>query len=154
MFKAGTTITFDFREMNKLAVQTAACVLVVCSERSAEQSVDSTASTLPADAVAQQLAPHYVWDTTDYTNALQTQVSFLYDFVQLVLDQSSGSLQAVIGQVDREIIAKALDVYQEWKTRLIAAEKRHHGKGWGDATGFNRADWSDLNGLFLEPQPA
>lgn len=139
---------FDFK---LLAVQTAATVLFICKNRSpAVFSSPDEGDGEAYDPIAIILSTYQNWADNGYINSLQAMVELLYDYVQDQIDDTSRSF--LLSSGDRRIITDALAAYQAWKTDRIAADKARLGKGyehWGDATGFNQMDWSDLNVKFL-----
>jgi hypothetical protein len=48
------------------------------------------------------------------------------------------------------LIAKSLNVYQDWKTAICKREEEVYGKGWGSATGFYTSVWNKYNKEFLD----
>jgi len=51
---------------------------------------------------------------------------------------------------DLKLVADALNTYQRWKTNLCVRTQEQRGEGFGTATGFYKADWTDLNDKLLE----
>ncbi len=147
MFTVTKALDFDPVDMRFLMVQTAACVLVICEQREPEVAEQKGYF----DPVKAKLAEYVNWADHGYTNALQTQVSLLYDFVKMSIDDPSQRYILMAG--DRSIITAALQAYQAWKTQLIAAEKvSYEAEASVDSTRFNQRDWSDLNEQFLLTQ--
>ena len=153
MLKQTKSIKVDPVNFKFLVVQTAATVLFICETRSpAASSSPGEGDGEVYDPIAIRLSTYQNWAAHGYTNSLQAMVELLYDYVQMQLDDTSNSF--LLDKSDRLIIADALAAYQAWKTAHIAADKARLGEGyenWGDATGFNQKDWSDLNKKFLGP---
>lgn len=86
---------------------------------------------------------------TAYVNFFQRQVELLYTIVKGLLDLDEFRFH--ISRNAALLITKALSRYQEFKENIVKEEKiRNNSKTWGDATGFNKMDWSDLNSRILE----
>lgn len=153
MLKQTKSIEVDPVSFKFLVVQTAATVLFICETRSpAVFSSPHQDNGDVYDPIATLLSNYQNWAAHGYTNSLQVMVELLHDYVQMQLDDTSSSY--LLDNSDRRIIADALAAYQTWKTAHIAADKARLGEGyqnWGDATGFNQKDWSDLNEKFLGP---
>lgn len=113
--------------------------------------IDGHLTTDPTEGVGGKLAEKFNWASHGYINALIDEVSFVYAFVKYLVDHPKYFL---LSETKEEcmLYAEALSAFQDWKTRLIIAEKAVHGRTWGDATDFNRANWTDLNDLLLNPK--
>jgi len=92
------------------------------------------------------------WADNGYLNAFLFQVQYLYEAVNALVNQPEGyNKQAALNSASIPIIVKALETFQEWKTKEIKEAKRLHGhSNWGDATGWNKMDWSDQNQTLLK----
>lgn len=123
-------LEFDPVTLTELAVQTAACVLVICGSREPHHPNPES----EFDAVGLKLSDYVTWPTMGYTSALQRQVEFLYDCVKMCLDDTSKRV-FFLEREDRMIIVDALKDYQAWITRYCS--------------GSNKKDWADLNERFL-----
>jgi len=97
----------------------------------------------PKDGVTGIIAEHLSWSPHGYVNALQTEVEFLYEAVPFI----TGSDSYLFGKGERFVVASALIAYQEYKTEVVLERQRVNGRRFGEATGFNKKDWTDRNHL-------
>lgn len=105
--------------------------------------IDGYLKTKPAEGVGGELAKRFDWDGAGFVNSLLDQVSFVYAYVKYLVENTK-HLPLPNG-AELQLYADALQAFQDWKTRLVKAEKDIHGPVWGDAMDFNRAVWTDLN---------
>jgi hypothetical protein len=90
------------------------------------------------------LEEHVQWVNVAHVTALQTQVQYVYEYVKILLRLKEFTFHC--GRSEAELIKKALSKYQQFKTEIIKEAKiKNASKHWGDATGFNKAIWDDLN---------
>lgn len=133
--------------LKQLIAQTAACVIECCEN----YSIGPDGGVVPLAApIGRFLKYSLKWREQEVINALQAQVEFLYTFVGEVV-ASRGKTIIAIGIEKREtnLIAKALELYQKYKTAICEAEQKKYGQHWGSGTSFFQADWTDLNKEFL-----
>lgn len=134
-------IKADLVAINMLATQLAANVIATIPDMPVDEYL------VPVAGAGQVLEDAVNWAPHGYTNAFQSQVEFLYGFVQMVVD---GSYPGYMLEKQAAIlIAKALDEYQAHKTAICDRGKEINGPNWGTGTGFYKAVWNDLNDKFL-----
>lgn len=149
MHKSRYSVELDPVNTNMLCAQTAACVLLVCEQRDPAEAAKFKGEV--NDPVAVLLRERVNWADHGFTNALQAHVSLLHDYVQLIVDCPEDFGWLVQYDV-RQLVADALSAYQAWKTRHVAQVKIDMKSDiFGDATGFNKMDWTDLNERLLAP---
>lgn len=139
-------ITTEAPELRMLAVQLAANILTACREYPVEE--DKLPSTGPGRLVKDRMpwAPHGI------TNAMQSQVSLLYAIVEMIVENYPSNAAVFVafdGMPFAQIVTDALTAYQGWKEKVCEKQREAHGPNWGSATGFFRADWTDLNEKLL-----
>lgn len=134
-------IEVEALKLKDLIMQTAACVIQECQTMPIQRRspVVGAGSILANSEIRQYDSPE------GSVNALQSQVAFLYEFVKLECTRKS----TILTKEERKFIACALSEYQHLKTTICREEEKEHGKGWGSATGFYRANWEDWNEEFL-----
>ena len=97
------------------------------------------------------VADYESWSEHGYENMLVASVALLYDFVEAILNEDikvPDMLRCNPGL--RHLIVDALSAFQEHKEARIAADKEVHGDNFGDASGYNQAQWDALNQQFLD----
>jgi hypothetical protein len=142
MFTTKRALDFNQADLKLLVIQTAACIIAICDQR--EPLTDKIAGS--KDVVQRALWQHLNWDEHSYINALQAQVSLVYDFVKMTVDDPEPCLTLEISEVS--IIIAALGSYQAWKTAHFVGTNAKLGpkyEGFGESAAFNRMDWTDLN---------
>jgi hypothetical protein len=150
MFKSQTCLVFEDLSFKWLVMQTAATVLYICEQRSpSNQFGPGERADEKHDPIEIKLSAYENWAENGFTNALQTQVSLIYDFISLVLSDRNYLNVYLFEQNEPRLLTDALIAYQAWKTAKIAADKARYGEHWGDASPFNRKDWTDQNERFL-----
>jgi len=121
-------LQLDSCNLYMLMLHTAACIVaeITSPQRPAEQLLKAACN----------------WADHGFTNALQYQVSLLYESVKLF---NSGTGIQKFTDKQEELICKALKVYQDYKTDLINQQKKEMNCAhFGDSTGFNKMDWTDV----------
>jgi hypothetical protein len=141
-------IKMDAGTLKMLVLSSAAHIIHECGHWMPDPA-DNGKAGAPPDAATSVLAESTNWAQHGYVNALQTHVALVYEFQYGVM---KGWLRnTFIGRDEADLIVNALVIYQTWKTRYVARDKKvpGHGPNWGDATPFTQADWSDNNEEFL-----
>lgn len=82
------------------------------------------------------------WADHGFTNALLSQVEFVYNFMSHVILKDNYLFSIFSGE--KQIIVEALKSFQQFKTELCNQEEKEHGKGWGTGTPFYKKDWTDI----------
>lgn len=149
MKKSRFSVELDPVDTGMLCAQTAACVLLVCESRDAAEAAKFMGEV--NDPVAVLLRERMNWADHGFTNALQAHVSLLHDYAQLIVDHPEDFGYLVDRDV-RQLMADALSAYQTWKTiHIVQVKLEMNSEIFGDATGFNCMDWTDLNDTLLAP---
>jgi len=129
----------DIVTFKMLVTQTAACIISETVKMPTDYSD-------PEVGIGKVLVDQGVnWAGHGYVNALQSQVSFLYESILL--------LEKQIYLWDDKclwLVVTALSAYQDYKTKLVEYGHRTYGENWGNATDFNKKDWTDRNHLLLQ----
>jgi hypothetical protein len=135
-------IGFDINSLDMFLIQTAANIILACKTYPHDGS-------RPAESpIGSELVQRFNWADHGFINALQIQVSVIYDVVKRMVINGEWPLPIRIESA--KIFTEALQEYQNLKNAICEKEKEEHGKHWGNATGFFQADWSDQNEKFLE----
>lgn len=95
----------------------------------------------PVQGASAELAKWVSWAPHGYfyLNSLQLHVEFIYEFVKRQKD-----MLIFWDRGEQELLYEALKAYQMVKSEIIRRAKLIHGPNWGDATGFNKMDWTDV----------
>jgi len=129
-----------------LACQTAASVLQACTEYPAtDYPIDGPSGS----RIGRWLTSSQNWASHGFTNALQSQVQFLYALVEAHV-KAGGKTHFLGDPSVKKLVAEALATYQGWKTMVCRDRQTRSGEHFGTATGFFKADWADLNQKLLE----
>lgn len=137
----GYVIKFEPATFKKFAEQTAASIIVAC------KGYPRDGSSPKEDPIGSVLTKRMSWADHGYTNALISQVEFLYALVVCMTETGRKPFATDIETA--KLIADALDEFQKWKTDVCNAEQLIHGKNWATATGFFKTNWADKNKKFL-----
>ncbi len=138
MFTTKSVLEFDRHELMDLVHQSAACVIVFC-----QRSLDE----MSQDPIGQVLKEYLDCGDRVLADKLFAQVSLIYDFAKLALDDKTGDYR--IYNEDVLIITIALQYFQGWKTAYVAPIDRDHGH-WGRGSIVNQRDWTGLNKLLVQ----
>jgi hypothetical protein len=137
----------DIGTLKRFIIQTAANVLLSCEQ------YPTGIREKPVKGIGEIITDRFDWDSPIFTNALMTQVKFLFAIVENAIVSNGLPYNFVDEEKEdmqiREIIADALTAFQGWKTEINRNEKKEFGKEWGDATKFVRMDWTKHNKDFL-----
>jgi len=91
------------------------------------------------------------WAQHGFINVLQSHVEMIYAYQEAVIKTKETKQWMICPEYnDALLIIKALEVYQVWKDKIVNCGYEIHGKGWGDAMGFNNAKWNENNEKFLK----
>lgn len=102
------------------------------------------------ESVLSDLNRRVRWSLHGFINALQAHVEIIYAYQQAVIDSQKHGTWMLYPEYDEAVlIVDALEIYQKWKENIIKREKEVHGKEWGDAMGFNKAEWNENNKEFM-----
>ena len=146
MFRQRNFLDFDMMELDKLVVQSAACVLVVCNERDPKGAHQKQN---PTDAIGAQLNEFLACGSGWYTHLLQAQVDLIYDFVGLMIEDHGATF--TIDMEEASLIVAALSAYQELKTELVGVKGLSPDPSDpGKNPAFSEMDWTDLNDKLME----
>ena len=129
-----------------LVCQTAASILQACAEYPATDDLIDGPS---GSGIGRWLTASQNWASHGFTNALQSQVQFLYALVEAHV-KAGGKTHFLGDPSVKKLVADALTTYQGWKTMVCRDGQARNGGHWGTATGFFKADWTDLNQKLLE----
>lgn len=101
--------------------------------------------------VLAHLNRNVTWSLHGFINALQSHVQIIYAYQVAAIKSQKHHTFMICPDIDEAILlAKSLNVYQDWKTGIINREKAIHGPEWGDATGFTQSKWNENNKEFLD----
>lgn len=134
------SLSFDYSTMKMLVMANAANVIQSC-----RHDIAADEDAFPNAGALAVLKRHVNWAQHGYVNALQAQVSLVFEFAKAII------AKRVIGVERSEIqmIVTCFESYRSWKTALVQDGYKKNGPGWGDGTEFNKFDWTQLNEILL-----
>jgi hypothetical protein len=134
-------LQIDSVHLKHLLIQTAANIIATC------KSYPHDGSEPKDSAIGQILASKVNWAFNGYVNALQAQVQLLYSAVGEMVKPEGMSRLFIVGleKSEAELIAQALQEFQDWKTAFCKHEQEKEGENFGTETGFFKATWTDRN---------
>ncbi len=139
------------RNFRQVAVLSAALVLHECDRWNPNGNMDNLPQN--SESILRKTSEHSAvhWDTHQCINAIQSHVEIIHAYVEAILLYKKQNMYINTPDINEAIlIAKSLNVYQDWKTAICKREEEVQGKGWGQATGFYRAVWNKYNKEFLD----
>lgn len=147
-------VELDAFRLGRLALTLAAELLYFCdsTEPCVEQAQPSQ------NPVLRMLEERGLDRVASDTNFLIYKAELLYAIVQADVAAGGRRILWVASEMQsrkaepnahRQIIADALAAVQRYKTAVIRRDQEVNGAHWGDATTFNRKDWTNLNEEFL-----
>lgn len=91
------------------------------------------------------------WAQHGYLNAFHPQVNYIYSFLCAIKTKDQALTHITLLENNGlSMLLTALTTYQIAKTSWISKEKQSFGEHWGNATGYNKMNWSDQNERILE----
>jgi len=136
MGPSGIVVEGDVVEMNKLIEWVAACVLFALDYYPIDGSD-------PTGGPGKVLVGRMNWASHGFTNALLTQVNWLYGIVEVVVD-AKGCAPALFNSVATvDLVIDALSAFQKWKEANCRKMQEKYGPEWGIATDLYKKDWTD-----------
>lgn len=139
------------RNFRQVAVLSASLVIHECNRWSPNGNMDYLPQN--SESVLRKLLEHHNlhWDVHSCINAIQNHVEIIYAYVEAILDFKNHNLYINMPDINEAIlIAKSLNIYQDWKTVICKNEEEVNGEGWGSAMGFYTAKWNKNNKEFLD----
>lgn len=139
----------DIYTLHGLALQSAATILHICETRDPASHHDPLDNGGGYDEIAVILRSYGIV-AESLVNALQSMVSLVHDFAEHCLHNNRFGW--IVEDRELKLFADALQAYQSWKTVYIQVDNKRNNypRGWGSATKFVTADWSDICHSLME----